>query len=215
MMLQKVETAALRMVEEKYARKFLEYKDVVEVEYSANYLESDSLVKVLRGPDGTNFVHYVIEPKRLSVNEYEKKYYTVLKVNGNVTTTEGRQVYQFDKTVNLEWGGGDGLRATCPSTSGRVHPRPGITSCRSSSRTGVKEFTSGADAPASRRRASLMTAPILAFNVGPADTANLKIRPFRLAAATLLPAGPGVLPKDTLSVAFQLLDRGRTRSKAR
>src|SRR5665647_1395832 len=88
MMLQRMETASQRMVEENYARKFLEYKDVVEVEYSANYLDSDSLVKVLRGPAGMSFVHYAVEPKRLSVNNFEKKYYTVLKVNGNVTTTD-------------------------------------------------------------------------------------------------------------------------------
>ena len=87
MMLQKMETAPQRMIEDKYARKFLEYKDVVEVEYSANYLDSDSLVKVLRDRTGKSFVNYAIEPKKLSVNNFENKYYTVLKVNGNVTTT--------------------------------------------------------------------------------------------------------------------------------
>ena len=55
----------------------------------------------------------------------------------------------------------------------------------------------------------LMTAPILAYNVGPADPANPKIRPFRLANRQLY-CQPGrvFLPKDTLSVAFQLLGLG-------
>ena len=55
------------LVEEKYAQKFLEFKDVVEVEYSANYLDSDSLVHVLRDPGGLYFVHYAVEPRRLAV----------------------------------------------------------------------------------------------------------------------------------------------------
>ena len=214
MMLQKVETAALRMVEEKYARKFLEYKDVVEVEYSANYLDSDSLVKVLRGPDGMNFVHYVIEPKRLSVNEYEKKYYTVLKVNGNVTTTEGRQVYQFDKTINLEW--------EEEEMAARSHQSfdlqdvfilvPGNYKLSILVKNEVsKEFTSLEQTLRIPEEGAgvLMTAPILAHNVGPADTAYLKIRPFRLANRQLY-CQPGrvFLPKDTLSLAFQLLGLG-------
>ncbi len=214
MMLQKVETAALRMVEEKYARKFLEYKDVVEVEYSANYLDSDSLVKVLRGPDGMNFVHYVIEPKRLSVNEYEKKYYTVLKVNGSVTTTEGRQVYQFDKTVNLEWGEEEmGSRSNHPFDLQDVFILvPGNYKLSVLVKNEVSKEFSSLEQTLRIPEASagvLMTVPILAYNVGPADTANLKIRPLRMANRQLY-SQPGrvFLPVDTLSVAFQLLGLG-------
>jgi len=51
-----------------------------------------------------NFVHYALEPKRLSVNEYDGKYYTTMQLNGSVTTPEGRLVYQFDKAVSLNLG---------------------------------------------------------------------------------------------------------------
>jgi GWxTD domain-containing protein len=100
-LIQRVETAPARAVESKYARKFLLYKDIVEVEYTANWLDSDSLVKVFRDPSGLYFVHYAIEPRRLSVGEYEGKYYTTLKINGRVTDPGGRLVHQFDKTVAL------------------------------------------------------------------------------------------------------------------
>ncbi len=100
-LIQRVETAPARGVESKYAQKFLLYKDIVEVEYTANYLDSDSLFKVFRDPSGLYFVHFAIEPRRLSVNEYEGKYYTTLKVNGRVTAADGRLVHQFDKTVAL------------------------------------------------------------------------------------------------------------------
>ena len=101
MLIQRIESSPARSVETKYARKFLQYKDLVEVEYTANYLESDSLIKVFRDPSGLYFVHYAVEPRRLSMNQYEGKFYTTLKVNGRVTTAEGRLVHQFDKTVLL------------------------------------------------------------------------------------------------------------------
>jgi GWxTD domain-containing protein len=100
-LIQRVESSPARNVESKYAQKFLQYKDLVEVEYTANYLDSDSLIKVFRDPSGSYFVHYAVEPRRLSVNQYESRYYTTLKVNGRVTTADGRLVHQFDKTVSL------------------------------------------------------------------------------------------------------------------
>ncbi len=102
LLIQRIESAPARGVEAKYAQKFLQYKDLVEVEYTANYLDSDSLIKVFRDPSGIYFVHYAVEPRRLSVNQYESKYYTTLKVNGRVTTAEGRLVHQYDKTVSLD-----------------------------------------------------------------------------------------------------------------
>lgn len=101
LLIQKVETVPVRQVEEKYAQKFLEYKDIVEVEYSANYMASDSLVKVIKDRSGIYFVHYAIEPDRLSVSQYENKYSTNLKLNGTVSDSEGRNIYQFEKSISL------------------------------------------------------------------------------------------------------------------
>ena len=104
MLIQRIASAPARSVGSQYAQKFLQYKDVVEVEYTANYLDSDSLFKVFRDPSGFYFVHYAVEPRRLSLNEYEGKYYTTLKVNGRITAPDGRLVHQFDKTVALNLG---------------------------------------------------------------------------------------------------------------
>jgi GWxTD domain-containing protein len=101
LLLRRIEMSGSKSVETRYAQKFLEYKDLVEVEYSANYLDSDALVKVFRDESGLAFVHYAVEPKRLSVNEYGNKYTTTLKVNGRITAAGGRLVHQFDKTVNI------------------------------------------------------------------------------------------------------------------
>ena len=74
MLIQKIENVPRTQVAERYAQKFLEYKDAVEVEYSANYLVSDSLIKIVKDPAGLTFVHYAVEPQRLSVNAHEDKY---------------------------------------------------------------------------------------------------------------------------------------------
>lgn len=102
-LLQRIETTPMRMVKDKYARKFLDYKDIVEVEYTANYIDSDSLVKVIKDPSGIYFVHYAIEPERLSVNQINEKYYTVLKLNGSVSDLDGETIHQFEKEIKLEF----------------------------------------------------------------------------------------------------------------
>jgi GWxTD domain-containing protein len=103
MLLQGVETAGWRLVEDKYAQKFLEYKDIVEVDYSANYLDSDSLVRIFRAPNGMFFVHYALEPARLSVSENEGRYYANFKINGTLTGSDGRLVFQFEKTMSFNF----------------------------------------------------------------------------------------------------------------
>jgi len=102
LLIQRIESSPARLVETRYAEKFLQYKDIVEVEYTANYIDSDSLIKVFRDPAGLYFVHYAVELERLSVNQYEGRYATTLQVNGRVTAPDGRLVHQFDKTVSLD-----------------------------------------------------------------------------------------------------------------
>lgn len=99
----RVESTPLREIEEKYARKFLEYKDRVEVEYSANYMDSDSTIFVTREASGLSFVHYAVEVARLSVNQYQNKYYTTFNINGTVVDKEDRTVYQFEKSVPVDF----------------------------------------------------------------------------------------------------------------
>jgi GWxTD domain-containing protein len=102
-LIQRVFTTPSREVKEKYAQKFLELKDIIEVEYSANYIDSDAVVEIVKDPSGMYFVHYAIEPERLSVNQYENKFYTTLKLNGTVTDLDGKQIHQFEKDISLEF----------------------------------------------------------------------------------------------------------------
>jgi GWxTD domain-containing protein len=101
-LVQRIETAPRRLVEERYAQKFLQYKDIVEVEYTANYIDCDALIKVMEGEREFPFVHLAVEPQRLSVEQVDpNKYFASLKVNVSVTTLDGKMVYQFDRSVTL------------------------------------------------------------------------------------------------------------------
>jgi GWxTD domain-containing protein len=102
-LIQRVETVPVRQMKDRYAQKFLEYKDIVELEYSANYIENDSSIEVIKDPSGIYFVHYAIEPERLSVDSYENKYFTTLKVNGTVSNLDDKIIYQFEKDFFLNF----------------------------------------------------------------------------------------------------------------
>ncbi|MCX7975040.1 MAG: tetratricopeptide repeat protein, partial [Candidatus Aminicenantes bacterium] len=101
-LVQRIEITPRRLVEEKYAQKFLQYKDIVEVEYTANYIDCDALIKVIESEREFPFVHVAVEPQRLSVEQIDSnKYFSHLKVNVSVTTLDGKLVYQYDRSISL------------------------------------------------------------------------------------------------------------------
>jgi GWxTD domain-containing protein len=101
-LLQSIYAVPQKQFEDRYARKFLLYKDIVEVDYSANYIDSSSLIKVARDASGDFFVHYLIELNRFSVEQYGNKFVTHLKINGNISNQEGKTIHQFEKSVPVE-----------------------------------------------------------------------------------------------------------------
>jgi predicted negative regulator of RcsB-dependent stress response len=210
MLLQKVENSPKSQIEERYAQKFLQYKDTVEVEYSTNYLDSDSLIKVVREPSGLYFVHYAIEPKRLSVNAYENKYYTTLKLNGTVHSLDGKLVYQFDKTYTLNMDEAQMKQANFqPFNLNDLFPLiPGTYRLSILVKNEIsKEFTSleqtlviPGESPVLQ-----MTLPILGYKSGRADTAKKRIKPFQIGPYQIYCQPGRVFAKsDTLAVAFQV-----------
>lgn len=81
---------------------FLAYRDKVEVEYSANYIDNDSSIKILQNPPGVYFVYYVVEILKLSMQKYQDKYSTHLKINGNVSDSERKTIYQYEGSISVE-----------------------------------------------------------------------------------------------------------------
>jgi GWxTD domain-containing protein len=98
----KIPRSAYDNVKDAYAEKLLKYKDIVEVEYTANYIESDALIQVQRDDAGRAFVHYLIEPSKLSIERWEGIYRTRFDVNGIVSDLQGKTVYQFDRVIPVD-----------------------------------------------------------------------------------------------------------------
>jgi GWxTD domain-containing protein len=101
-LLQNIQAIPEKEVKDRYAEKFLLYKNIVEVEYTANYIESDSIIKVFQDPSGFYFVHYCIELNRFSVREQAGKYSTNLKLNGQVSDLSGKTIYQYEGSLPVE-----------------------------------------------------------------------------------------------------------------
>lgn len=100
---QKVPAAAYEKVKDSYAEKLLMYKEIIEVDYSANYIENDAMVSVIRDRSGIYFVHYLVEPSKLTFEQYQDKFLSNLEINGNISDHEGNTIFQFERTIPIEF----------------------------------------------------------------------------------------------------------------
>jgi len=99
----KIPASAYNKVKSEYAEKLLKYKDVIDVEYTANYISNDALVQIYRDASGRAFVHYLLEPAKLTIEEVNGAYRTILNINGIVSDASGKMVYQFDRSIPVEF----------------------------------------------------------------------------------------------------------------
>ena len=98
----KIPAAPTFTVSDSYAEKLLAYKDIIDVDYTANYIESDFLADVFVDSKSTAFVHYLIEPRRLSFEQYGDKFTAILEINGTVVDSRNTIIYQFERRVPIE-----------------------------------------------------------------------------------------------------------------
>jgi GWxTD domain-containing protein len=101
----KIPKAPIYKVRDTYAEKLLAYKDIVEVDYTANYIDSEYKVFVYQDPRGGAFIHYLVEPSRLSFDQYGDRYVANLEIDGNITDAKGLFVYQFERRIPIEMNG--------------------------------------------------------------------------------------------------------------
>ncbi len=101
----KIPKAPTYKVRDTYAEKLLAYKDIVEVDYTANYIDSEFRVFVHQSPRDGAFIHFLIEPSRLSFDQYGDRYVANLEIDGNITDAKGLFVYQFERRVPIEMDG--------------------------------------------------------------------------------------------------------------
>ncbi|MGB7294582.1 MAG: GWxTD domain-containing protein [Candidatus Aminicenantales bacterium] len=212
MLLQRVETASWKTVEDRYARKFLEYKDIVEVEYSANYIDSDSLVRVFQAPNGLTFIHYSLELTRLSVAEHDGLFSTTFRLNGTLTAEDGRLVYQFEKALAPQFDRSqfDNVQYQPFVIHDMIPVVPGSYRLSILVKNEIsKEFTAAEQAlSVPGRNAGLRVMPLLlAYKAVPAAPAPDRSRPFQLAGRQFYAQANRVFVRsDTLALLCQVLD---------
>jgi GWxTD domain-containing protein len=101
---QRIPDAPRFKVKDDYAEKLLRYKDVIEVDYSANYIRSESLIAVVRDKNGQPYVHYAIEPEKLNFEDSTAGFHAEMEINGKISPTDhpNQTIYQFDRNVPLD-----------------------------------------------------------------------------------------------------------------
>lgn len=99
----KIPSAPHFKVKDSYAKKLLEYKDIVEVDYSANYIDNDAMLRIYQDKAGHSYVHYLIEPARLTFEEYQGRFMSNLEINGQISDLDGKTVYQFERKIPIEF----------------------------------------------------------------------------------------------------------------
>lgn len=208
--LNKIPTVPLTHVTDIYAQKFLEYKDTVEVEYTTNYILNSSLVKTKKDLNGVNFIQYALEPESLSIENYQDKYYTILEIFGIVSDTQDRHIYQFEKSIPLEF-----TRDQINQIKNRplnildmfpIIPGRFKLSILMKNKTS-KEFTSlerTVVIPGPENTLQ-MTSPMLAYGIKKAAQEDHLSRPFQINDYQLyLPLNRMFKQDDTLVLAFQI-----------
>ena len=205
---EKIPQAPQRKVNNIYAKNFLKYRGEVEIDYADNYMESSSQLNVVRDRSGYYFIHYLIEPKRLSLEEYKGKFYTTIEISGNISDRSGKMLTQISRKIPIELSEGQmrmvkdklfSFQDMLPVIPGSYH----ITIFMKNLTT--KEFTSmekDFDIPAGDKMA--MSQLLLANRVSnAAGTAVYK--PFRFGNRHLLPSPRNdFLASDDLVLCFQL-----------
>jgi GWxTD domain-containing protein len=210
---QSIPRAAYDKVKDTYAEKLLAYKDIIEVDYTANYIDNDSLVRVLQDPAGLFFVHYLIEPSRLTFERIENRYVSNLEVNGRVSDPGGATVYQFDRSVPIEMNEAQmaSIQQKLFSFQDMFPLLPGRYKLNLLFKNVVsKEFSSvDVDVTVPETSSLAMTPLLLASRVDRESKYKGQNKPFLTPAFQLLPTPKNdFAAQDTLSLFFQV--RGLT-----
>ena len=200
-LLASIQTYPQKRINDVYAEKLLKYKSIVEVDRSVNYVANDALLKVVAEKDGRRFVHYAVEPNRLSIGRVGDRYAVHLEVFGRVADPSDRTVYQFQKDVSLDFGADE----VAEMKSKRLSFQDAFPLIEGHFKFNVliknpisKEFTSYEDeivVPPSAEAPGL--GPVfLSRALDPGDSPDGDFRPFRLGHLQIQPVASRIFDQD-------------------
>jgi GWxTD domain-containing protein len=205
----RIPSAPFEKVKDEYAEKLLRYKDIIEVDYTANYIDSDALVRVYQDPGGFTFVHYLIEPKRLTFKPVGDLYHAELEADVSVTDPQGGVVYQFSRSVPFDMTESQlaAIRGKLFSFQDLFPLVPGSYKINILLKNRVsREFTSAeASLVIPAPKTFTLYAPALSNRVDSASRFRGQTKPFVFGGLQLTPSPRNeFLPGETLHVFFQL-----------
>jgi len=96
-----VRSFAEKKFTDSYARDFLYYKDYIETEYTHDFIDSNSSVKVFKN-GGQSYIHWTLEPKKINFAHYQDKYYSAFQLIVRIEDEEGNLVLEKDEEIPLE-----------------------------------------------------------------------------------------------------------------
>jgi len=201
-----------KKVEDKYAEALLKYKDIIEVDYSANYIASDSFLSVIKDEDGFFLVQYSVEPKKISVDSYGDKYGTNFELDGRVSDANGNTVFQYVKEFPLSFSGAEleDLRAKSLAIQDLFPLVPGSYKFDLLLKNTVsKEFTSleGTITIPEESAGPVLSSLVLGYRLEKGASSDKDFIPFKTGSGQLLtPARKTFTRKENLYVFFQVLD---------
>ena len=208
---QKIPQVPEKTVSSSYAEKLLRYKDVVEVEYTSAYIDSECALNVIHDPMGLFFVHYLIEPKILTMEASGGHFYTTLEIWGTVSDEAGNVILQINKIlpIDLNQQRMDNIKDKLFSFQDSFPLIPGKYHCNIllKNRTS-KEFTSmEKEFIIPVGRTPMITVPILANRVS-RNSAPAGTKKAYLINDTQLLISPrnDFASRDTLTIFFQVLN---------
>ena len=206
---QRIPASPYEKIKSDYAEKLLKYKDVIEVDYTANYINSESLIKVFQNAAGLTFVHYLIEPAKLTFEQVENRYRAEIQVNGIITDPGGKTVYQFDRNVPLDLDADQLVRIRAKTFSFQdLFPLvPGQYKASFLWKNKIsKEFTSvEANILIPEPAGFSMSSPVLAYAVDKESKYKAANKSFLLGGVQFVPTSYSVfLPDETLYAFFQI-----------
>ncbi len=200
-----------KKVEDRWAEALLKYKDIVEVDYSANYVSSDAFLSVIKDKSGIFFVHYSVEPKKISVDAYGSQYSANFELDGRISDGKGNTVFQYTKEIPLAFSG-DQLKDVGEKALAIQDMFPLVPGSYRFDlllkNTVSKEFTSfeGTIAIPEEGRGAFMSPLVLGYQVEKGGAEAGDFVPFRMPGGQLLcQARKTFARKETLYVFLQAL----------
>jgi len=101
MLITNIQRVPEKAVAGEWAQAFARHSDIISTDYSVSYIESSAILFVHQ-ENGRSYLHMLIEPYKLSMDQYEAKVYAPLRLNLKVSAPDGRLIHQEEKNVSVE-----------------------------------------------------------------------------------------------------------------